>query len=74
MDGVPELDRRVTRLEAWMDDRLVTKEVVEIHMVGLKARLGELEETVTWIQRFAIGALVGAVINGGLLAVSLVAR
>ena len=66
-------ERRISRLEAWTDDRLVTKEVVDIHMIAVRARLDELEESNKWLMRFAVGALVGVVGNGALLAVSLVA-
>lgn len=69
-----DFERRITRLEALADDRLATKEVVEIHMIGVKAKLQELEDSNTWLVRFVVGSLVGVVVNGGLLAISLVGK
>lgn len=67
-------ERRISRIEAWMDDRLVTKEVVDIHMKLMQQRLGNLEDSNTWLMRFVVGSLVGVVVNAGLLAVSLIGR
>lgn len=72
MDGVADLERRVSRLEALTDERLVTNAVFDVHMTNVRGDIRDLRDSTTWIMRFAVGALVGVVLNIALLAVSLV--
>jgi hypothetical protein len=58
-----DLERRVTRLEAWTDARLVTKEVFDIWATAIVDRLDKTEDATRWIMRFAVMALVGVVLN-----------
>ena len=74
---VPELtdlERRVTRLEAWTDARLVTKDVFDVWATNVLSRLEKAEEADTWLIRFVIAALVGVVLNGVFLAMSLLGK
>lgn len=72
MDGLPDLERRVSRLEALTDSRLVTNAVFDVHMTNMRGELRDLRESNTWLMRFAVSALVGVIVNVALLAVSLV--
>lgn len=62
-------ERRLTRLEAWMDTRLITREVWDISMKNVVDRLEKGEENDRWLMRFTVMALVGVIIN--LIAVAL---
>lgn len=72
MDGLVDVERRVTRLEALTDERLVTNAVFDVHMANMRADIKELADSNTWLMRFAVSALVGVIVNVALLAVSLV--
>jgi hypothetical protein len=72
MDGLGDVERRVTRLEALTDERLVTNAVFDVHMANMRADIKELADSNTWLMRFAVSALVGVIVNVALLAVSLV--
>jgi hypothetical protein len=72
MDGLVDVERRVTRLEALTDERLVTNAVFDVHMANMRNEIRELRESNTWLMRFAVSALVGVMVNVALLAVSLV--
>lgn len=72
MDGFVDLERRVSRLEALTDERLVTNAVFDVHMTNVRGDIRDLRESTTWIMRFAVSALVGVILNIALLAVSLV--
>lgn len=66
MDGEPSLydhERRLTRLEAWMDSRLVTREVFEVTMHNVTERLERGEDNDKWLMRFTVMALVGVIVN-----------
>lgn len=65
-----DLERRVTRLEAWTDARLVTKEVFDVWAKAISDRLDNVEDSSRWIMRFAVMALVGVVINVVVVAVT----
>lgn len=56
-------ERRISRLEAWTDDRLVTKDVFKVTMEGIVDRLEKSEDNDRWLIRFTIMALVGVVVN-----------
>lgn len=65
-DGAPNIndhERRLTRLEAWMDSRLVTREVFDISMKNVVERLEKGEENDRWLMRFTVMALVGVILN-----------
>ena len=65
-NGEPNLhdhERRITRLEAWTDQRLVTKDVFEITMKNVVERLEKGEDNDKWLMRFTIMALVGVILN-----------
>lgn len=70
--GDIDLERRVTRLEAWTDARLVTKDVFDVWATNVLARLEKGEDNDTWLMRFVVMALVGVIVNAVFLAVSLV--
>jgi len=66
MNGHPDLqdlERRVTRLEAWTDARLVTKDVFDIWAQNVIDRLDRGENNDTWLMRFSVMALVGVIFN-----------
>lgn len=71
-DSLADLERRVTRLEAWTDARLVTKDVFDVWATNVLQRLQKGEENDTWLMRFVVMALIGVVVNGLFLAISLV--
>jgi len=77
-DGVSpdlaDLERRVTRLEAWTDARLVTKDVFDVWAGNLLARMQKAEDNDTWLMRFVVAALVGVIVNAVFLAVQLLGR
>lgn len=76
-DGDPNLndhERRITRLEAWMDSRLVTKEVFDVTMKTVVDRLDKGEENDRWLMRFTIMALVGVILNIVVVALSQLSR
>lgn len=70
--SLADLERRVTRLEAWTDARLVTKDVFDVWAQNVLTRLEKGEESDTWLMRFVVMALVGVVINAVFLAISLI--
>lgn len=74
MDNLPEIERRVTRLEALTDSRLVTKDVFDVWAQALLARLDKAEENDTWLMRFVVMALVGVIVNAVFLAVTLLSK
>lgn len=74
MDGLSDLERRVTRLEAWTDARLVTKDVFDVWAQSMLSRLDKSEENATWLMRFVVMALVGVVVNAVFMAVSLLGK
>ena len=55
-----------------MDARLVTKDVFDVWAANVLKRLEKGEDNDTWLMRFVVMALVGVVINGLFLAISLV--
>lgn len=67
-----DIERRLTRLEAFTDARLVTKDVFDVWATNVLSRLEKGEENDTWLMRFVVMALVGVVVNAVFLAVSLV--
>jgi hypothetical protein len=73
-DQLVDLDRRVTRLEALTDSRLVTKDVFDVWSSTLLSRLDKAEENDTWLMRFVVMALVGVIVNAVFLAVSLLGK
>jgi hypothetical protein len=73
-DQLIDLDRRVTRLEALTDSRLVTKDVFDVWSSTLLSRLDKAEENDTWLMRFVVMALVGVIVNAVFLAVSLLGK
>jgi hypothetical protein len=72
--GGEDLERRVARLEAWMDARLVTKDVFEVWAKNVLDRLEKGEEADTWLLRFVALSLVGVVVNAVFVAVSAIGR
>lgn len=74
MDGQVDLERRVTRLEAWTDARLVTKDVFDVWAQSMLNRLDKAEENDTWLMRFVVMALVGVIVNAVFLAVNYLGR
>lgn len=73
-DPLADLDRRMTRLEALTDSRLVTKDVFDVWSSTLLGRLDKAEENDTWLMRFVVMALVGVLVNAVFLAVSLLGK
>jgi hypothetical protein len=73
-DPLTDLERRITRLEAWTDARLVTKDVFDVWAQSMLARLDKSEENETWLMRFVVAALVGVIVNAVVVAVSYVGR
>lgn len=73
-DPLVDLDRRLTRLEALTDSRLVTKDVFDVWSSTLLNRLDKAEENDTWLMRFVVMALVGVIVNAVFLAVSLLGK
>jgi len=69
-----DLERRVTRLEAWTDARLVTKDVFDVWGSTVLARLEKAEDNDTWLMRFVVAALVGVIVNAVFLAATLLGR
>jgi len=72
--GADDFERRISRLEAWMDARLVTKDVFDVWAKNVIDRLERGEEASTWLLRFVVLSLVGVVVNAIFLAVSAVGR
>lgn len=73
-DGLVDLERRVTRLEALTDSRLVTKDVFDVWAQSMLTRLDKAEENDTWLMRFVVMALVGVIVNAVFMAVTLLGR
>jgi len=69
-----DLERRVTRLEAWTDARLVTKDVFDVWAGSLLGRMEKAEDNDTWLMRFVVAALVGVILNAVFLAVQLLGK
>lgn len=74
MDGLTDLERRVARLEAWTDARLVTKDVFDVWAQSMLARMDKAEENDTWLLRFVVMALVGVIVNAVFLAVTMLGK
>lgn len=74
MDGLPDLERRVTRLEAVTDARLVTKDVFDVWAATVLGRLEKAEDNDTWLMRFVVAALVGVIVNAVFLAATLLGK
>ena len=70
--SLADLERRVTRLEAWTDARLVTKDVFDVWAGNMLARMEKGEDNDTWLMRFVVMSLVGVVINAVFLVISMV--
>jgi hypothetical protein len=76
-NGEPTLhdhERRLSRLEAWMDTRLLTRDVWDISMKNVVDRLDKTEDNIKWLMRFSIMALVGVVLNVVVVAVTTLGR
>lgn len=73
-DSLTDLERRVTRLEAWTDARLVTKDVFDVWASQLLARMDKAEENDTWLMRFVVMSLIGMIVNAVFLAVTLLSK
>lgn len=56
-------ERRISRLEAFTDARLVTKDVFDVWAANVLERLCKGEDNDKWIMRFAVAALLGVVVN-----------
>jgi hypothetical protein len=69
-----DLERRVTRLEAWTDARLVTKDVFDVWASTILGRLEKAEDNDTWLMRFVVAALVGVIVNAVFLAATLLGK
>ena len=69
-----DLDRRVTRLEAWTDNRLVTKDVFDVTMRNVVERLEKGEDNDKWLMRFTVMALVGVILNIVVVAITQLSR
>lgn len=69
-----DLERRVARLEGWMDARLVTKDVFDIWASNITTRLDKGEDADVWLIRFVVMSLVGVIVNAVFLAVALVGK
>ena len=67
-------ERRITRLEAWTDSRLVTKDVFDISIKNVVERLEKGEENDRWLMRFSVMALVGVIINIIVVAITQLGR
>ena len=74
MDGLPDLERRVTRLEALTDSRLVTKDVFDVWAASILSRMDKAEENDTWLLRFVVMALVGVLVNAVFMAVTVLGK
>lgn len=74
VDSIGDLERRVTRLEAWTDARLVTKDVFDVWASTILSRLEKGEDNDTWMMRFVVAALVGVIVNAVFLAVTLLGK
>lgn len=75
--GEPTLhdhERRLTRLEAWMDTRLVTKDVFDVTMKSIVDRLEKGEDNDKWLMRFTVMALVGVILNIVVVAITTISR
>jgi hypothetical protein len=76
-DGEPTLhdhERRLSRLEAWMDTRLITRDVWDISMKNVVDRLEKGEENDRWLMRFSVMALVGVILNIVVVAITTLGR
>jgi hypothetical protein len=71
---IGDLERRVTRLEAWTDARLVTKDVFDVWATTVVNRLEKAEDNDTWLMRFVVAALVGVIVNAVFLAATLLGK
>ena len=74
MDGLPDLERRITRLEALTDSRLVTKDVFDVWAASMLSRMDKAEENDTWLLRFVVMALVGVIVNAVFMAVTVLGK
>lgn len=66
MDGEPSLhdhERRIARLEAFTDARLLNKDVFDVWAGAVVDRLDKTEDATRWIMRFAVAALCGVILN-----------
>lgn len=72
--SLQEHERRLTRLEAWMDSRLVTREVFDISTKNIVDRLEKGEENDQWLMRFSVMALVGVILNIIVVAITQLSR
>lgn len=71
---ITDHERRITRLEAWMDSRLVTRDVFDIFGKNVVDRLDKSEENIRWLMRFSVMALVGVIINIVVVAITQLGR
>lgn len=69
-----DLERRLTRLEAWTDARLVTRDVFDVWGRNVLDRLEKGEENDRWLMRFVVMALVGVIVNVVVVAVTQLGR
>jgi hypothetical protein len=69
VNDLSDLERRVTRLEAWTDARLVTKDVFDVWATNLLARMEKAEDNDTWLMRFVVASLIGVIVNAVFLGV-----
>lgn len=69
-----DLERRIVRLEAYTDARLVTKDVFDVWGTNIIDRLEKGENNDTWLMRFSVMALVGVVFNIIILAITQLSR
>jgi len=67
-------ERRIVRLEAWTDSRLVTKDVFDISIRNVVERLEKGEENDRWLMRFTVMALVGVILNIVVVAITQLGR
>lgn len=67
-------ERRLTRLEAWTDSRLVTKDVFDVTMRNVVDRLEKAEDNDKWLMRFTVMALVGVILNIVVVAITQLGR
>lgn len=67
-------ERRIVRLEAWTDSRLVTREVFDVWSKNIIDRLEKGEDNDRWLMRFTVMALVGVILNIVVVAVTTLGR